>query len=80
MSSFWLSMAVLYCKLPGEICEGAGMFSDETSSMDENRICWNAWDCSVILHKSTRGRCRETGDMRQEVRFHHPHARFNSDE
>ena len=22
-------MAVLYCKLPGKICEGAGMFSDE---------------------------------------------------
>ena len=28
-------MAVLCCKLPGEIREGAGTLLDETSSMDE---------------------------------------------
>ena len=40
MSEFWLLMAVLYCKQSGQIREGAGTFSDETSSMDENRIFW----------------------------------------
>jgi len=40
---------VLDCKLPGEICEGAGTFSDKTSSVDWNRIFWKARDCSVFI-------------------------------
>ena len=55
-------MAVLYCKLHGEIREDAEIFSDETSSIDENRICWKARDCSVILYKPASRRRRETGD------------------
>ena len=53
-------MSILYCKLPGEIHECAGTFSDETSRMDENCSYWKAQDCSMILHKPTRGRCGET--------------------
>ena len=55
-------MAGLYSNLPGEIREGAGTFPDETSSGDENRICWNTWDYCVLLYKPARATCRE-GDM-----------------
>ena len=68
------------CKLPGEIREGAETFSDETSSLDYNRICWNPQDCSMIQYKPARGRCREMGDMCRDVCFDCPCARFNSDE
>ena len=55
-------MAGLFCKLSADIREGAGTFSDETSSMDENRISWKTRDYSVLLCKPTRATCRE-GDM-----------------
>ena len=71
-------MWVLYCKLPGKIREGAGMFSDETSSMDSNRICWKTRDYSVLLYKPARATCGE-GDVRRAVCFHRPHARCSSE-
>ena len=60
-------MAVLLCKLPGEIRVDAGIFSDGTTSTDENLICWNTQDCSVMLYKPKRGRCTETDEMRQAL-------------
>ena len=73
-------MAVLYCKLPGEIREGARTFSDKTSRIAKNRICWKAQNCSVLLYKPARVRWKETGEMPRAVCFDCPSAQFNPEE
>ena len=55
-------MAGLFCKLSGEIDEGAGTFSDEINSFDSNHICWKTRDYSVLQYKPARATCGE-GDM-----------------